>query len=34
VASWPDMLVARHTLDSLTLPVVRLRDPRSRRDIV
>ena len=32
VATWPDMLVAGYALESLTLPVVRLRDPRSGRD--
>ena len=32
MATWPDMLVARYALESLTMPVVRLRDPRSGRD--
>ena len=32
MAHLPDMLVARYALDSLTIPVVRLRDPRSGRD--
>ena len=32
MATLPDMLVARYALNSLTLPVVRLHDPRSGRD--